>query len=119
MADRRQRPRKKAVELLASVRVAAYEREVIALDYHARGLAFWWPEPLPEGSKLSVSIVFAGVEIIDLEAEVRTCRRMGHHYRCGVSFVLPRENEIQTLRKLNSIEFRMAAPEFVESSLSS
>jgi len=120
VADRRHRPRKKAVELLVSVRVAEYEREVVALDYHARGVAFWWPAPLPEGSKLGVSIVFAGVQIIDLEAQVRTCRRMGHHYRCGVSFVLPSENEIQTLRKLNAIELRMAVPpEIVESSLSS
>ena len=110
MADRRQRPRKKDVELLVSVRVAEYEREVSALDYHARGLAFWWPSPLPEGSKLRVSIVFADMQINDLEAEVRTGRRMGHQHRCGVSFVLPRNDEIQTLRKLNAIEFRMAAP---------
>jgi hypothetical protein len=109
VADRRRRARTNAIALLASVRVAGDEREVSALDYHGRGLSFWWPEPLHEGSRVRVTLVFAGIRINDLEAEVRTCRRKGRRYRCGVRFLLPRENELETLRKLNAIEFRLAA----------
>lgn len=109
MADRRRRARTNAIALLASVRAAGHEREVNALDYHGRGLSFWWPEPLHEGARVEVSLVFAGIRIDELEAEVRTCRRRGRGYRCGVRFLLPRENELQMLRKLNAIEFRLAA----------